>query len=213
MGKLFVIEGIDGSGKSTQLGLLQERLLREGARFMAVSFPRYSRQSSALVKMYLSGEFGTRPNDVNAYAASGFFAVDRFASYKSEEWGRFYDDGGVVLTDRYTTSNAVHQGAKLTETERAEFFGWLYDFEFRLLGLPKPDTVIYMDIDIESALHRISGRDGDDDIHEKDAGYMKVCAECSRQAAELLGWTRVNARQDEKDIHEQIFALIKKEIQ
>ena len=212
MGKLVVIEGIDGSGKSTQLRLLTERLGREGTEFLTVSFPRYDEQSSALIKMYLGGQFGTRPGDVNAYAASSFFAVDRFASYKSEPWGRFYDGGGFVLMDRYTTSNAVHQGAKLKEAERAEFFRWLYDFEFRLMGLPKPDAVLYMDIDVETAIQRVRTRAELQDIHERDSGYMRMCAECSRQAAELLGWTAIDASRAETEIHERITALVKEVI-
>ena len=209
MGKLVVIEGIDGSGKSTQLRLLKERLENDGTEFTTVAFPRYAEPSSELIKMYLGGLFGTNPNDVNAYAASSFFAVDRFASYKREPWGRFYDNGGLVLMDRYTTSNAVHQGAKLSATERAEFFRWLYDFEFRLIGLPKPDTVLYMDINAKQALLRVSARAETQDIHEKDSEYMDMCVESSRQAAQLLGWTAIDASRGEAEIHEQITALVK----
>ena len=212
MGKLVVIEGIDGSGKSTQLRLLTERLGHDGTEFTTVSFPRYDEPSSALIKMYLGGQFGVRPNDVNAYASSSFFAVDRFASYKTEPWGRFYDDGGLVLMDRYTTSNAVHQGSKLLGTERAEFLHWLYDFEFRLIGLPKPNAVIYMDIGAEEALSRVKRRAETQDIHERDGEYMRACVECSRQAAELYGWIPIDASRGETEVHEQIMALIEEVI-
>ena len=212
MGKLVVIEGIDGSGKSTQLRLLTERLLCDEVSFSTVSFPRYDEPSSALIRMYLGGDFGTRPGDVNAYASSSFFAVDRFASYKREPWGQFYDNGGLVLMDRYTTSNAVHQGSKLRGEERTAFLHWLYDFEFRLVGLPRPDAVIYMDINAETALQRVQTRAETQDIHERDSEYMRSCVECSRQAAELYGWITVDAARGETEIHEHITALVKEVI-
>ncbi|NLB28887.1 MAG: deoxynucleoside kinase [Clostridiales bacterium] len=212
MGKLVVIEGIDGSGKSTQFQLLKKRLERDGAEHETVSFPRYGDESSALIKMYLGGQFGTLPGDVNAYAASTFFAVDRFASYKKDLWGSFYDGGGLVIADRYTTSNAVHQGAKLPANERAEFFRWLYDFEFRLLGLPKPDAVIYLDINAEAAVERLGSRNGTKDIHERDLEYLYRCAVCLKQAADTLGWVRIDASGDAAEIHGRIYELVKEEI-
>ena len=140
-GKLIVFEGIDGSGKSTQFKLLTERLEKEGVPFRKVVFPRYKESSSSLLRSYLSGEFGSEPGDVNAFAASTFFFVDRFASYKSD-WGEYYKNGGTIICDRYTTSNAIHQGAKLPENELNDFLDWLYDFEFRLMELPRPDFVV-----------------------------------------------------------------------
>ena len=113
-GTLIVIEGTDGSGKSTQFQQLRQRLEREQVAFRNVVFPRYQEESSALIRLYLNGAFGTRPGDVNPYAASSFFAVDRYASYR-QDWGDWYEQGGLVLCDRYTTSNAVHQGSKLPE--------------------------------------------------------------------------------------------------
>jgi dTMP kinase len=213
MGKLIVLEGIDGSGKSTQLRLLTERLAREGLEFQTVRFPRYDNPSSALVRQYLAGDFGTRPDDVNAYAASAFFAVDRFASYKTEPWGAFLDAGGVVLTDRYTTSNAIHQGAKLNKPERQAFFRWLYDFEFGQMGLPRPTAVIYHDINAADAIARIKTRDGAADIHENDADYLAKCADCAGEAACILGWTPVDAFRSEAEIHEEIYALVRGEFQ
>lgn len=145
MGKLIVIEGTDGSGKSTQFRLLTQRLENENIAFQKIVFPQYSEPSSALIRMYLGGEFGTNPSDVNAYAASTFFAVDRYASYK-KVWGQWYEQGGLVVCDRYTTSNAVHQASKEPEDRRQEFLKWLYDFEYDRLGLPRPDLTLYLDV-------------------------------------------------------------------
>jgi dTMP kinase len=212
MGKLIVLEGIDGSGKSTQFARLCERLAREGADFTRVTFPRYSEPSSALVRMYLSGEFGASPDSVNAYAASTFFAVDRFASYR-QTWGAYYGDGGVVLTDRYTTSNAIHQGAKLPPDARRDFFRWLYDFEFRLMGLPAPALVLYMELPPETAARRRSLRNGADDIHERDGGYLESCAACGAAAADFFGGRKINAARGEDEIHEEIYSIIRGELQ
>ena len=144
-GTLIVLEGTDGSGKSTQFARLKERLSAQGAQFRCLKFPQYEEESSALIRMYLAGEFGSRPSDVNGYAASAFYAVDRYASYK-KVWGEWYERGGLVLADRYTTSNAIHQASKVPQEEREDFFRWLYDFEYRKLGLPRPDLVVYLDV-------------------------------------------------------------------
>lgn len=145
-GRLIVLEGLDGSGKATQAKLLAAHLAAQGFSVREVTFPNYESDSSALVKMYLAGQFGDKPDDVNAYAASSFYAVDRYASYK-KDWGSFYENGGVVIADRYTTSNAVHQCSKLPPEQWEAFLGWLFDFEFHLLGLPAPDKVIYLQVD------------------------------------------------------------------
>ena len=144
MGKLIVFEGTDGTGKSTQFALLTKRLQNENVSFRRLQFPQYLEPSSALIRMYLNGEVGENPNDVNAYAASTFYAVDRFASYQ-RVWKNDYASGGLILSDRYTTSNAVHQGGKLEGKAREEFFSWLYDLEFNRMGLPKPDLVLWLD--------------------------------------------------------------------
>ena len=140
-GKLIVLEGLDGSGKATQAKLLAAHLKGQGFSVREITFPNYESDSSALVKMYLAGQFGQHPDDVNAYAASSFYAVDRYASYK-KDWGSFYENGGIIIADRYTTSNAVHQCSKLPPEQWESFLGWLFDFEFHLLGLPAPDEVI-----------------------------------------------------------------------
>jgi hypothetical protein len=139
-GRLLVIEGLDGSGKATQAKLLASHLAESGCKVMEITFPDYESDSSALVKMYLSGQFGDKPDDVNPYAASSFYAVDRYASYKTK-WGSFYEAGGIVIADRYTTSNAVHQCSKLPPEQWDDFLRWAFDYEYRLLGLPAPDAV------------------------------------------------------------------------
>lgn len=217
MGKLIVIEGTDGSGKSTQFKLLSQRLADEGVVFKHLVFPRYSEESSALIRMYLGGKFGSKPSDVNAYAASSFYAVDRYASYKMD-WGEWYGNGGMVLSDRYTTSNAVHQAAKEPAESRKEFWSWLYDFEYEKLSLPRPDLIIYLDVptDFTEKLmrHRESSTGTTADIHEKDISYLATCRETGRAAAQFYGWTLISCVKDGQmrsieDIHEEIFRHVK----
>lgn len=199
MGQLIVIEGLDGSGKGTQAKVLYETLLAQGRKVRKVSFPDYESNSSALIKMYLAGEFGTDPNAVNAYAASSFFAVDRFASYK-KDWGKFYEDGGIIISDRYTTSNAVHQCSKLPEDRWDTFLQWLFDFEYRLMGIPAPDKVIYLQVDPSVSQKLMTGRyQGDEskkDIHEKDRAYLDRSRLAAEYCAEKLGWQTVHCVHD-----------------
>ena len=213
MGKLIVIEGTDGSGKSTQFALLSERLTNEGHAFKHLEFPRYSQPSSALIKMYLGGEFGTSPTDVNAYAASTFYAVDRYASYK-QDWGQWYEQGGLVLSGRYTTSNAVHQTSKEPVEKWQSFLKWLYEFEYDQLGLPCPDLVIYLDVPISYTeklmRHREEETNTHADIHEQDLDYLTTCREAGRAAATYYGWTVIDCVRDDamrtiEDIHEEIY--------
>lgn len=191
MGKLIVIEGLDGCGKSTQLALLPDALAANGISSRGVSFPNYASRSSELVKMYLSGEFGSRPGDVNAYAASVFYAADRFASYKTD-WGEFYNNGGVIVAGRYTTANAVHQCSKLPPEQWKAFLDWLYDFEYGKIGIPKPDLVIFLDMPIEVSQRLLANRyEGDAekrDIHERDTEYLKACRQAAIYTAEYSGW-------------------------
>ena len=216
MGKLIVIEGTDGSGKSTQFRLLTQRLEREGRAFQQLEFPQYSEPSSALIRMYLGGEFGHKPSDVNAYAASAFYAVDRYASYK-KVWGKWYEDGGLVLSGRYTTSNAVHQASKEPEEKRSEFLKWLYDFEYGKLGLPYPDLTIYLDVPTDYTEKMMRRREADThtsaDIHEKDLEYLATCRRAGKAAAAFYGWTviecvRDGAMRSIEDIHEEIYRHI-----
>lgn len=190
-GKLIVFEGTDGSGKSTQFQRLCRRLEEEGRAFRRIIFPQYQEPSSALIRMYLGGEFGGRPGDVNPYAASAFYAVDRFASYR-KVWGEYYEQGGLVLADRYTTSNAVHQGSKLPPQEQEAFIRWLFEFECDRMGLPRPDRVIYLDMPTHKAAELMRRREADThtaaDIHEVDIEYLAACRDTALRAAKVLGW-------------------------
>lgn len=213
MGKLIVLEGTDGSGKSTQFRLLAQRLEQEKYQFQKLVFPQYSEPSSALIRMYLGGEFGGNPSDVNAYAASAFYAVDRYASFK-KVWGDWYAQGGLVISDRYTTSNAVHQASKEPVEKRQEFLKWLYDFEYDKLGLPRPDLVIYLDVPTDFTEHLLRSRETathtSADIHEQDTAYLATCRQAGKNAASYYGWTVIQCVQDGKmrsieDIHEEIY--------
>jgi len=216
MGKLIVIEGTDGSGKSTQFKLLTQRLEAENRTFRRLVFPQYSEPSSALIRMYLGGEFGTKPSDVNAYAASAFYAVDRYASFK-KVWGDWYDNGGLIVSDRYTTSNAVHQASKEPAEKQGDFLKWLYDFEYNKLGLPAPDLVIYLDVPTDFTEAMMRRREADTnthaDIHEQDLNYLATCRRTGKAAAEYYGWTVIQcvkngAMRSIEDIHEEIYRHI-----
>lgn len=216
-GKLIVLEGIDGSGKSSQYRRLCARMENDGIDYNHIVFPRYDKESSSLIRMYLRGDFGEKPSDVSAYAASTFYAVDRYASYCSD-WGKIYENGGLIISDRYTTSNAVHQGSKLDNDELPEFFDWLADLEYVKMGLPKPDLVIYLDVDIETSLRRMAKRQETTsttaDIHEKDVAYLSRCLEVAGIACEHFGWMRIPYLKDglEREVDEknaQIYEIVK----
>ncbi|MBE6975933.1 MAG: thymidylate kinase [Ruminococcaceae bacterium] len=217
MGKLIVIEGTDGSGKSTQFKALVERLRQDGTQFKTLVFPQYSEPSSALIRMYLGGEFGTNPSDVNAYAASAFYAVDRYASYK-KDWGEWFEQGGIIVSDRYTTSNAVHQASKESGENQKEFLRWLYEFEYDKLGLPRPDLTIYLDVPTafteKLMRHREASTNTHADIHEQDLAYLATCRETGRRAAQFYGWTIIDCVKDGlmrsiEDIHEEIYRHVR----
>ena len=215
-GKLIVFEGTDGSGKSTQFRALCQRLDGMGKEYQKLVFPQYSEPSSALIRMYLGGEFGKNPADVNPYAASAFYAVDRYASLK-KVWGDWYEGGGLVLTDRYTTSNAVHQAVKCAPADRPAFLRWLDDFEHNKMGLPRPDLVLYLDMPTDKAVELLRSREAathtQADIHELDTGYLAACRESALQAAQVLGWKTVSCLDEGGvlrsigDIHEEIWSL------
>ncbi|MBQ6947490.1 MAG: thymidylate kinase [Clostridia bacterium] len=191
MGKLIVLEGLDGSGKGTHAALLAENLIKAGYRVQKITFPDYKERSSELVKMYLAGEFGNKPDDVNAYAASSFYAVDRFASYK-KYWKEFYEQGGIIIADRYTTSNATHQMGKLPRGQWDGFLEWLADYEYNKLGLPRPDVTLYLDMDPDISQKLMTGRykgdEGKKDIHEKDLSYLRFCRESALYAGAHWDW-------------------------
>lgn len=215
-GKLIVFEGTDGSGKSTQFRALCRRLDGMGKEYRKLVFPQYSEPSSALIRMYLGGEFGKNPADVNPYAASAFYAVDRYASLK-KVWGDYYEQGGLILTDRYTTSNAVHQAVKCAPADRPAFLRWLDDFEHDKMGLPRPDLVLYLDMPTDKAVELLRSREAathtQADIHELDTGYLAACRESALQAAQVLGWKKIScldeggALRSIEDIHEEIWSL------
>lgn len=217
MGKLIVIEGTDGSGKSTQFRRLTEHLQQDAQEFKTLVFPRYSEPSSSLIRMYLGGEFGSKPTDVNAYAASAFYAVDRYASFK-QDWGEWYRQGGLIVSDRYTTSNAVHQASKEPAEKQREFLKWLYEFEYDRLGLPRPDLTLYLDVPTDFTEKLLRNREEatntQADIHEKDMEYLTTCRNTGRAAAAFYGWTVIECVRDGKmrsieDIHEEIYRHVR----
>lgn len=190
-GKLFVIDGLDGSGKTTQNSRVA-RLLSERMPVRAISFPDYADESSALVRMYLRGDFGADADEVNPYAASSFYAVDRYAAYV-RHWRDFYLSGGVVLAARYVSSNAIHQMSKLPKEEWDGFLSWLSEYEYGKLGLPRPDRIIFLDMPRSVAdgllLSRYHESGGKEDIHERDRAYLARCQQAAAYAAKAEGWT------------------------
>ena len=214
-GCLLVIDGLDGSGKATQARLLAETLAAQGRQVRQISFPNYASDSSALVKMYLAGQFGDKPDDVNAYAASSFFAVDRYASYKTD-WGAFYQAGGIVIADRYTTSNGAHQCSKLPPEAWDTYLDWLFTYEYQLLGLPAPDAVIYLRVDPAVSQQLMTARyHGDEskkDIQGRDLEYLERSRRAAEYCAQKLGWqtvecTRAGAMRTVEDIGREVLAL------
>lgn len=217
-GKLIVIEGLDSSGKETQSRMLEEYFKKEGVNCRRVEFPNYKSESSTLVKMYLRGDFGSNASDVNPYAASSFYAVDRYASYKTG-FEDFYKNGGLVIADRYTTSNMIHQASKL-ESGKDEFAEWIMNYEYELLGLPRPDKVIFLnmptDVAVKLMQNRINKATGEEkkDIHEKDIAYLKATYAEAMRLAKKLGWSVVNCSDGENprdilEIHEDILGVLK----
>ena len=220
MSKLVVIEGLDGSGKSTQTELLEDFFKREGINYKKIKLPDYDSPSSTLVNMYLAGEFGKSANDVNPYAAGAFYAVDRFASYKLK-WKSDYENGTLILADRYATSNSIYQMEKLDKSEWDDYLEWSADFEYNKIGIPKPDCVIYLDMPIEISQKLMTSRyEGDEDkkdVHEANVKFLKNCRTSALYAAEKQGWKVIECSDGEKPlsidvIHKMIIDVIKKEI-
>lgn len=220
-GKLIIIEsGSDGSGKATQTAKLYERLAKEGYKVRKVEYPNYKSDSSALVKMYLNGDFGSNPEDVDPYIASTFYTVDRYASYK-KDWQDFYINGGLILADRYTTSNMVHQAAKIQDDEeRDKYLEWLWDFEYQMYKLPIPDKVLFLDMPpenskilMEDRANKITGSQAKD-IHESNDQYLISSYQNSLYVVKKYNWTRINCVKDNKiknklQIHEDIYKSAK----
>ena len=220
MGILIAIDGVDASGKQTQTELLKKRLVGDGKNIKAVSFPAYDNPSSTLVKMYLNGDFGEKPSDVNAYATSTFFAADRFATYRTD-WGKDYNSGTIILADRYVSSNLIHQASKIDNSaEKDKFLTWLDDLEHNIYGLPRPDVTIFLDMPPEYGVMLMKDRankaNGTDkkDIHESDFSYLETSYNNAVYVAERFSWKRVSCVKDGEirsveDIHNDIYSIIK----
>ena len=216
MGHLFVIEGLDGSGKATQTKLLWKALAENGNAVRRVTFPDYASDSSVLVKMYLGGEFGGSPADVNPYAASSFYAVDRFASYQ-KDWKQDHEAGSIILADRYVTSNMIYQLSKVGAEEKDSFIRWVEDYEYEKLGLPRPTATIYLDmkpeISQELMKQRYEGDESKKDIHERDVAFLKECRENALYSAEKAGWNVVCCYEGDQpktieQIHGEVMELV-----
>lgn len=223
-GKLIIIEsGSDASGKATQTRKLYERLLSEGYNIRKVEYPNYDSESSALVKMYLRGDFGKNASDVDPYVSSTFFAADRYASYKTE-WEEFYNQGGIVIADRYTTSNMVHQASKMDIEDRDKYLDWLVDYEFNMYKIPEPDCVVFLDVPIDFSKKLMENRrnkftgETKKDIHESDIDYLTKSYNNSLYIAEKFKWDKIDCVEDDNlrsidDIHEEIYRLVKDKIE
>lgn len=216
-GKLIVIEGLDGSGKSTQIEKLKEKLAEYGKNVKQIKLPDYESRSSALVKMYLGGEFGNSPSDVNTFAASLFYTVDRYANYQ-KVWKNDYLNGALILADRYTTSNAVHQTVKLPKDKWNSYLDWLFETEYGKVGIPKPDKVIFLDMDVDISQKLMSkrycGEESKKDVHEANVDYLKQCREAALYTANRFGWTVIKCFDGESplpidEINGKIFENVK----
>ncbi len=224
MGKLFVIDGTDGSGKQTQFQQLQESLTKDGIEYKVVSFPNYNSPSSALVKMYLSGEFGENAKEISPYIASTFYAADRYATFQTG-YKKYYEDGGIILADRYTTANMVHQAGKIKdEDEREKFLNWLWDFEFNLYGLPVPNEVFFLNMPVEKSIELMKDRENKfthqekKDIHERDINHLKDAYEAACDVSKKYNWYEIKCVKNNEirtieDIHQEIYNEVKKHIQ
>lgn len=220
MGKLIIIEGLDGCGKSTQTALLEKYFEDNSVNFKKIKLPDYDSKSSTLVKMYLGGEFGKNADDVNAYAAGAFYAVDRFASYKLD-WGKDYENGILILADRYATSNSIYQMEKIDEDKWDEYLDWSADFEYNKIGIPKPDLVIFLDmpVDVSQKLmtSRYNGDEGKKDVHEANVDFLNNCRKSALYTAKKQGWAVVPCSDGVnplpiEEIHNTILDFVKKEL-
>ena len=223
MGKLIVIEGLDGSGKSTQTEMLEQNLKNGGINYRKIKLPDYESPSSTLVKMYLSGEFGTNAQEISPYIASTFYAADRYATFQTG-YKKYYEDGGIILADRYTTANMVHQAGKIKDKEeRDKFLKWLWDFEFKLYGLPIPTEVFFLNMPTEKALELMKDRknkfdeNAKKDIHERNETHMRDAYKAACDVAKDYNWFEIKCMKDNKlrtieDIHEEIYNEVKKHI-
>ncbi len=219
MGKLIAIDGVDASGKQTHSELLGEKLRNMGKAVRNISFPMYDSPSSQLVKMYLSGEFGEKPGDVSAYAASSFFAADRFATFRND-WGRDYEGNTVIIADRYVSSNMIHQASKLEEGEKDKFLDWLDNFEHEIYSLPRPHITIFLDMPPEYGAELMKNRENKfsggekKDIHENNFEYLKKSYDNACFVADKYGWTKISCVKEGKirsieEINNELFEIVK----
>lgn len=220
MSKLIIMEGLDGCGKSTQTALLEKYFTENKIEYKKIKLPDYESPSSTLVNMYLGGEFGKNASDVNAYAASAFYAVDRFASYKLK-WKKDYDNSTLILADRYATSNSIYQMEKIDKSEWDSYLDWCEDFEYEKIGIPRPDCVIYLDMPVEISQRLMTGRyNGDEekkDVHEVDVEFLKSCRESALYTAKKQGWHIIECSDGESvysidEIHNRIVEIVKEEL-
>lgn len=220
MSKLIIIEGLDGCGKSTQTKLLEEYFTSKGINYKKIKLPDYDSPSSTLVNMYLAGDFGKNANDVNAFAASAFYAVDRFASYKLN-WGKDYENGTLILADRYATSNAIYQMEKISEDNWDEYLEWSADFEYNKIGIPKPDLVLFLDMPVEVSqrlmTERYNGDEGKKDVHEANVEFLNKCRKSALYTAKKQGWRVIPCSDGVNplsidEIHKKIIACVDEEL-
>lgn len=215
---LIALDGLDGSGKETQTRLLESALAEWGIPCRSVSFPTYDDQMSAAVKLYLSGKFGEDPSAVNGYAASSFYAIDRYCSYMLD-WKKDYDAGTVILANRYTTANAVHQLSKLPREEYDGFLDWLFDFEFGKLDLPKPDLVLYLCVPPSVSDRLVKSRSDATgratDIHENSKRHIADSYGAALYSAQKLGWAKIDCANGDtlrtrEEIHAEVLSHVGK---
>ncbi len=220
MGRVIVIEGTDSSGKETQTKKLFERLKEEGLKVRKLSFPNYDSPACEPVKMYLAGAFGDKALDVNPYPVSTMFAIDRYASYKMD-WEKFYNEDGIVVTDRYTTSNMVHQASKIEDEEKKnQYLDWLEELEYKKMNIPEPDMVIFLNMPVETAVklmaerkNKITGEEKKD-IHEQDTGYLKKSYNNACEIAKKYNWKEIKCVENQRlktidEIGEEIYSVVK----
>ena len=224
MGKIIVIEGTDSSGKETQTKLLYERVKKIYDKTIKISFPNYDSPACEPVKMYLGGTFGTDATKVNPYPISTMYAIDRYASFK-QDWEKKYIDDYIIITDRYVTSNMIHQASKIEDIkEKDEYLRWLIDLEYNKNEIPEPDIVIFLKMPIDKAKELMENRknkiDGSEkrDIHEVNEDYLKKSYENATAISKKYNWCEIECVENNKiksieRINDEIFFKIKEIIQ